>query len=160
MLAAGADAGAGGGAGGADHGRDGGACHGGRGCPRLPGGAGTVAAAALCRARPVSRPWHVPGPGGDAASTSLRLESRIHVFALCVPFPSSLEAEIAYRSLTPDAEPHRGAVEKQLTVSCSVVAVRWRGEDPRLLRISIISFLDQLSLVMQTMRRFGPPVSR
>ncbi|XP_004414580.1 PREDICTED: L antigen family member 3 [Odobenus rosmarus divergens] len=137
MLAAGADAGAGGGAGGADHGRDGLACHGGRGCPRLPGGAGTVAAAAFCRARPVSRPC-----------------------ALCVPFPSSLEAEIAYRSLTPDAEPHRGAVEKQLTVSCSVVAGRWRGEDPRLLRISIISFLDQLSLVMQTMRRFGPPVSR
>ncbi|EFB13351.1 hypothetical protein PANDA_019990, partial [Ailuropoda melanoleuca] len=37
---------------------------------------------------------------------------------------------------------------------------RWRAEDPRLLRISIISFLDQLSLVMRTMRRFGPPVSR
>ncbi|EFB14112.1 hypothetical protein PANDA_022479, partial [Ailuropoda melanoleuca] len=80
--------------------------------------------------------------------------------ALCVPFPSALEAEIACRSLAPDAEPHRGAVEKQLTVSGSVLAVRWRAEDPRLLRISIISFLDQLSLVMRTMWRFGPPVSR
>nr|XP_035966791.1 EKC/KEOPS complex subunit LAGE3-like [Halichoerus grypus] len=103
---------------------------------------------------------HVPGPGGDAASKIPRPESRIHVFALCVPFPSDLEAEIAYGSLAPDAEPHRGAVEKQLTVSGSVVAVRWRAKDPRLLRISIITFLDQLSLVMQTMRRFGPPVSR
>ncbi|XP_035584551.1 EKC/KEOPS complex subunit LAGE3-like [Zalophus californianus] len=160
MLAAGADAGAGAGPRGAHPGRDGRDCRGGRGWLRLPGGEGAMAAAAFSGDRPISRPRHVPGPGGDAASTTLRPESRIHVFALCVPFPSRLEAEIAYRSLTPDAELHRGAVEKQLTVSCSVVAVRWRGEDPRLLRISIISFLDQLSLVMQTMRRFGPPVSR
>ncbi|XP_034865956.1 EKC/KEOPS complex subunit LAGE3 [Mirounga leonina] len=123
-----------------------------------------VAAAApafpVARGRPVSRPRHVPGPGGDAASKIPRLESRIHVFALCVPFPSGLEAEIACGSLAPDAEPHGGAVEKQLTVSGSVMAVRWRAKDPRLLRISIMTFLDQLSLVMQTMRRFGPPVSR
>ncbi|XP_077920919.1 EKC/KEOPS complex subunit LAGE3 [Halichoerus grypus] len=72
----------------------------------------------------------------------------------------TLEAEIACGSLAPDAEPHGGAVEKQLTVSGSVMAVRWRAKDPRLLRISIMTFLDQLSLVMQTMRRFGPPVSR
>nr|XP_035950099.1 EKC/KEOPS complex subunit LAGE3 [Halichoerus grypus] len=121
--------------------------------PAFPVARGRPAAG---RARPVSRPRHVPGPGGDAASKIPRLESRIHVFALCVPFPSSLEAEIACGSLAPDAEPHGGAVEKQLTVSGSVMAVRWRAKDPRLLRISIMTFLDQLSLVMQTMRRFGP----
>ncbi|XP_075855824.1 EKC/KEOPS complex subunit LAGE3 isoform X2 [Microcebus murinus] len=37
---------------------------------------------------------------------------------------------------------------------------RWKAEDSHLLRISIINFLDQLSLVVQTMQRFGPPVSR
>nr|XP_045719823.1 EKC/KEOPS complex subunit LAGE3-like [Mirounga angustirostris] len=125
--------------------------------PAFPAAGGRPAAG---RAQPISRPQHVPGPGGDAASKIPRPESRIHVFALCVPFPSDLEAEIACGSLAPDAEPHRRAVEKQLTVSGSVVAVRWRAKDPRLLRISIITFLDQLSLVMQTMRRFGPPVSR
>ncbi|XP_045649663.1 EKC/KEOPS complex subunit LAGE3 [Ursus americanus] len=124
------------------------------------GGAGAAAACAARRPRPVSRPQHVPGPGRDAAEAAGRPESRIHVFALCVPFPSRLEAEIACGSLAPDAEPHRGAVEKQLTVSGSVLDIRWRAEDPRLLRISIISFLDQLSLVMRTMWRFGPPVSR
>nr|KAF6492330.1 hypothetical protein HJG59_007531 [Molossus molossus] len=36
----------------------------------------------------------------------------------------------------------------------------WRAEDSRLLRTSIISFLDQLSVVMRTMQRFGPPLPR
>ncbi|EPY73663.1 hypothetical protein CB1_002650002 [Camelus ferus] len=80
--------------------------------------------------------------------------------ALDVPFPSTLEAEIARGSLAPDAEPHRGAVRKELTVSGSLLAVRWRAEDSRLLRISIVNFLDQLALVMRTLQRFGPPVSR
>ncbi|XP_059240694.1 EKC/KEOPS complex subunit LAGE3-like [Mustela nigripes] len=160
MQAAGADAGAGGGAGAADHGPDGHDRRGGRGGPGFPGGAGEAAAAAAGRARPVSRARHVPEPGGDAAATTGRRETRRHGFALCVPFPSCLEAEIACGSLAPDAEPHRKAVEKLLTVSGSVLAVRWRAEDPRLLRISVLNFLDHLSLVMRTMRRFGPPISR
>ncbi|XP_006167567.1 EKC/KEOPS complex subunit LAGE3 [Tupaia chinensis] len=79
---------------------------------------------------------------------------------LSVPFPTPLEAEIARGSLAPDAEPHRGAVGKELKVSGSVLAVCWRAEDSRLLRVSIVSFLEQLSLVVRTMQRFGPPVSR
>ena len=54
----------------------------------------------------------------------------------------------------------RGAVGKELTVSGSVLVVCWRAEDCRLLRISIVNFLDQLSLVMRTMQRFGPSVAR
>uniref|UniRef100_A0A8C4MJS5 L antigen family member 3 n=1 Tax=Equus asinus asinus TaxID=83772 RepID=A0A8C4MJS5_EQUAS len=135
-----ADAGAGGGAGGAD-GRDG---QDGQG---LRGGGGAAASAAGGAPR-VTRVQHASGPGVDAASTARRLESRLHMFALSVPFPSSLEAEIAHGSLAPDAEPHRGAVWKELSVIGSVLAVRWRAEDSRLLRISIINFLDQLSLVV------------
>ncbi|XP_063102685.1 EKC/KEOPS complex subunit LAGE3 isoform X3 [Cavia porcellus] len=37
---------------------------------------------------------------------------------------------------------------------------RWTAQDVRLLRVSVLSFLEQLSLVVQTMQRFGPPVSR
>ncbi|XP_058391009.1 EKC/KEOPS complex subunit LAGE3 [Diceros bicornis minor] len=147
-----ADAGAGGAAGGAEsQDREGG--HG------LHGGAGAATAAAGGAPR-VTRAQHAPGPGGDATSTARRPESRLHIFVLSVPFPSPLEAEIAHGSLTPDAEPHRGAVRKELTVIGSVLAVRWKAEDSRLLRISIINFLDQLSLVMRTMQCFGPPVSR
>ncbi|XP_054551924.1 EKC/KEOPS complex subunit LAGE3 [Talpa occidentalis] len=80
--------------------------------------------------------------------------------ALSVPFPSALEAEIARGSLAPDAEPHGAAVRKELAVTGCVLAVHWTAEDSRLLRISIINFLDQLSLVVRTMQRFGPPVSR
>ncbi|XP_029785915.1 EKC/KEOPS complex subunit LAGE3 [Suricata suricatta] len=144
-----ADAGAGGVAGGADS-RDG---HRGLGSP------GALAAAASEAPR-VPGPSQVSGPGGDASSTTGRPETRVHVFALCVPFPSNVEAEIACASLAPDREPHGSVVKKELTVTGSILAIRWRAENPRLLRISIINFLDQLSLVMRTMQRFGPPVSR
>ncbi|XP_040121534.1 EKC/KEOPS complex subunit LAGE3 [Oryx dammah] len=95
-----------------------------------------------------------------AQHCSQRPGSRPCVFTLSVPFPSALEAEIARGSLAPDTEPHRGAVGKELTVSGNVLAVCWRAEDCRLLRISIVNFLDQLSLVVRTMQRFGPPVAR
>lgn len=100
-------------------------------------------------------------PGvAPAQHSSQKPGSRPCVFTLSVPFPSALEAEIAHGSLAPDTEPHRGAVGKELTVSGNVLAVCWRAEDCRLLRISIVNFLDQLSLVMRTMQRFGPPVAR
>ena len=73
-----------------------------------------------------------------------------------MPFPSALEAEIARGSLAPDAEPHRGAVGKELTVSGSVLTVCCRAEDCRLLRISIVNFLDQLTLVMRPCSALGP----
>nr|XP_010998690.2 EKC/KEOPS complex subunit LAGE3 [Camelus dromedarius] len=152
MQAAGAEASAGGGAGGAGA-RD---RQDGLGSP---GGAG-VAAAAAGGAPRVAPAQPTSGPGGNPMSTAGRPRSRLHEFALDVPFPSTLEAEIARGSLAPDAEPHRGAVRKELTVSGSLLAVRWRAEDSRLLRISIVNFLDQLALVMRTLQRFGPPVSR
>lgn len=118
-----------------------------------PGGAGAAAAGGAPR---VGRTLQASGPGGDAG----RPGAGLHTFSLRVPFPSPLEADIARGSLAPDAEPHRAAVRKELTVSGGVLAVRWRAEDCRLLRTSVINFLDQLSLVMRTMQRFGPPLSR
>lgn len=145
----GADAGAGRGAGGADNRLEG---------REDLGGAGAAAAAAGEALR-VPVPLHAPGPGGDAFSTIGRPETRIHEFVVYVPFPSPLEAEIARESLAPDREPH-GSVVKELTVTDNVLAIRWKTENPRLLRISVNNFLDQLSLVMRTMQRFGPPVYR
>ncbi|XP_054434103.1 EKC/KEOPS complex subunit LAGE3 [Pteronotus mesoamericanus] len=128
----------------------------GYGTPRGAGEAATVAGGAPR----VARAQNASGRGEDAALTVRRPENRLHTFALRVPFPSPLEADIACGSLAPDAEPHREAIRKELTVSGSVLAVFWRAEDAHLLRISIINFLDQLSLVMRTMQRFGPPLCR
>uniref|UniRef100_A0A672IBJ7 Uncharacterized protein n=1 Tax=Salarias fasciatus TaxID=181472 RepID=A0A672IBJ7_SALFA len=35
---------------------------------------------------------------------------------------------------------------------------RWTADEARILRVSVSSFLDHLSLVLQTMQSFGPPV--
>ncbi|KAM9181165.1 EKC/KEOPS complex subunit LAGE3 [Dugong dugon] len=141
------------GAGGAEGGAGGQAARGG------PAGADLEAAAAD-EVPQVARAPHAPGPGGDAEPAAGRPGSGVHEFTLTVPFRSPLEAEIARGSLAPDAEPHGGVVHKEFTLNGSVLAVRWTAEDPRLLRISIVNFLDQLSLVVRTMQRFGPPVFR
>ncbi|XP_042365056.1 L antigen family member 3-like [Plectropomus leopardus] len=82
-------------------------------------------------------------------------------FSLDVPFPSSREAVAALRSLSPDREPRRGGgISKQLTVTGSTLSARWSADEARILRVSVSSFLDHLSLVMETMEAFGPPVSQ
>ncbi|XP_044030734.1 L antigen family member 3-like isoform X2 [Siniperca chuatsi] len=78
-------------------------------------------------------------------------------FSLDVPFPSPREAAVALRSLSPDREPRKGGISKQLAVSGSML--RWSADEARILRVSVSSFLDHLSLVMETMEMFGPPVS-
>ncbi|XP_040322778.1 EKC/KEOPS complex subunit LAGE3-like [Herpailurus yagouaroundi] len=159
-----ADAAAGGEVGGADNARDGQEGQGGQGGQggglgrrgHGHGLGGAVAEAAVAgEALRVPRLPHAPGPGGDALPTA-----RVHIFALGVPFPSHLEAEIARASFAPDREPYGYLVEQQLAVFGSILAIRWRAENPFLLRNSIINFLDQLCVVIRTMQRFGPPVSR
>ncbi|XP_014635078.1 PREDICTED: EKC/KEOPS complex subunit LAGE3-like [Ceratotherium simum simum] len=129
---------------------------GGPGGPGSSGGEGTVGSAAI-GAPDVARAAHASGPGGDAAPVDAGPESRQMVFTLTVPFRSPLEAEMARRAMAPDAQHHRQAVQKEFTVNGSVLAVRWTAEDPGLLQISINSFLDQLSLLVQNIRWFGPP---
>ncbi|XP_029941077.1 L antigen family member 3-like isoform X2 [Salarias fasciatus] len=76
---------------------------------------------------------------------------------LDVPFPSEREASIALRALSPDREPRRGGISKTLSVSETTLSV-WTADEARILRVSVSSFLDHLSLVLQTMQSFGPPV--
>lgn len=80
--------------------------------------------------------------------------------SLDVPFPSSREAAIALRSLSPDREPRKGGISKQLSVSGRTLSVRWSADEARILRVSVNSFLDHLALVVETMDKFGPPVSQ
>jgi EKC/KEOPS complex subunit PCC1/LAGE3 len=124
-----------------------------------PGNAGTKAVIPS-GAHPVGRALEASrNPSKSIVPLTQRPGSRYRRFALFVPFPTSLEAEIACGSLVPDVEPHRGLVGKELKVSGCLLEVRWIAEDSRLLRISIINFLDQLSLVVNTIQLFGPPVS-
>ncbi|KAG7270987.1 hypothetical protein CRUP_014586 [Coryphaenoides rupestris] len=91
-----------------------------------------------------------------AAPVGVRHESGKLEFALDVPFPSSQEASIALQSLSPNREPRSGGISKQLTLSGSTLSVRWTADEARILRVSVGSFLDSLSLVLETMEMFGP----
>ncbi|XP_028744352.1 EKC/KEOPS complex subunit LAGE3 isoform X1 [Peromyscus leucopus] len=124
-----------------------------------PGDAGTVALISS-GAHPVARAPEVSDSSKSAMPLTQRPGIRHHRFALTVSFPTSLEADIACGSLAPDAEPHQGLLRKELKVSGCMLEVHWISEDSRLLRISIMNFLDQLCLVVNTIQRFGPPVSR
>ncbi|KAL1766891.1 EKC/KEOPS complex subunit LAGE3 [Sigmodon hispidus] len=126
---------------------------------RCLGDAGTVAVFPS-GAHPIARAPEVSGSNKSSMPLTQRLGIRHHRFALTVPFPTTLEAEIACGSLAPDVEPHQGLLGKELKVSGCILEVHWISEDSRLLRISIMNFLDQLSLVVNTIQRFGPPVSR
>ncbi|XP_013875967.1 L antigen family member 3-like [Austrofundulus limnaeus] len=94
-----------------------------------------------------------------ATEADNNLETGKLEFSLDVPFPSSSEAVIALRSLSPDREPRRGGISRHLSVSGSTLSVRWSADEARILRVSVSSFLDHLSLVIETMEMFGPPVA-
>ncbi|KAH0511980.1 EKC/KEOPS complex subunit Lage3 [Microtus ochrogaster] len=121
--------------------------------------AGTVAVIPS-GAHPVARALEVSSWSKSTMPFTQRQGIPHHRFALTVPFPTSLEAEITCGSLAPDAEPHQGLLGKKLKVSGSMLEAHWISGDSCLLRISIMNFLDQLSLVVNTIQRFGPPVSR
>lgn len=44
--------------------------------------------------------------------------------------------------------------------SASLCFRRWSADEARILRVSVNSFLDHLSLILETMEMFGPPVSQ
>ncbi|XP_057176266.1 L antigen family member 3-like [Triplophysa rosa] len=81
-------------------------------------------------------------------------------FFLKVPFPTEREAVIALQSLSPDPEPRKGGIAKTMVVSGQTLSVRWTADEARILRVSVSSFLDHLSLVMETLDAFGSPVSQ
>ncbi|XP_042307847.1 EKC/KEOPS complex subunit LAGE3 isoform X3 [Sceloporus undulatus] len=77
---------------------------------------------------------------------------------LSIPFPSSLLARIALDSLAPDPEPRKGGISKELSVMEDTLHICWKADEARILRVSVNSFLEHLSLVVETMDLFGPPV--
>ncbi|XP_042307850.1 EKC/KEOPS complex subunit LAGE3 isoform X6 [Sceloporus undulatus] len=79
-------------------------------------------------------------------------------FELSIPFPSSLLARIALDSLAPDPEPRKGGISKELSVMEDTLHICWKADEARILRVSVNSFLEHLSLVVETMDLFGPPV--
>ncbi|XP_006005472.1 L antigen family member 3-like [Latimeria chalumnae] len=87
------------------------------------------------------------------------LENQLN-FKLTIPFPSNMEAQIAHGSLSPDPEPRKGGITKEVEVKDNLLHVHWAADEARILRVSVNSFLDLLGLVLQTMERFGPPVAR
>uniref|UniRef100_A0A673TY93 Uncharacterized protein n=1 Tax=Suricata suricatta TaxID=37032 RepID=A0A673TY93_SURSU len=94
-------------------------------------------------------------PGAGISMAGRPENKHTHLPSAC--FPSGLEVEITCGSLVPDAQPHRGDVEKHLTLSSCVLAVHWRTESLCLLQTSIVNVLHPLSLVMWTIQCFGVP---
>jgi len=76
---------------------------------------------------------------------------------LSVPFPSAREAEVAYQVLRVDKEPSRSGVTKTLTLNDNLLEVSFSGKEARKVRVGLTSFFDNLSLVTETIEKFGPP---
>ncbi|XP_015197710.2 L antigen family member 3-like [Lepisosteus oculatus] len=91
---------------------------------------------------------------GSETSGQAKLE-----FALRIPFPSEREARIALQSLSPDREPRRGGIGKEMRAADNVLSVTWAADEARILRVSVGSFMDHLALVLETMEEFGPPAA-
>uniref|UniRef100_A0A8C5YKR4 L antigen family member 3 n=1 Tax=Marmota marmota marmota TaxID=9994 RepID=A0A8C5YKR4_MARMA len=96
-----------------------------------------------------------PAPGFQGISGG-SIEEGSHSDFSHLSGPSGLEAEMARRSLVPDAR-QQEIIHKEFTVNGSDLAVRWTAEDPVLFRTSANTFLDQLSLVMRNIRHIGVP---
>uniref|UniRef100_A0A8C0ZRG0 EKC/KEOPS complex subunit LAGE3 n=1 Tax=Castor canadensis TaxID=51338 RepID=A0A8C0ZRG0_CASCN len=131
-------------------------------CSGRPRGRGARGACATCGARAPASPACPAPPGpfrceAQAVRMGLFL-SCFSVSTLRVPFLAPIQAEIARRSLDPYQE--HPSVHRELTVNGSFLVVsRW--EAPKC-QISLTSFLNHLSQLLQTMQRFGPlsvPVS-
>ena len=82
------------------------------------------------------------------------------VMDISIPFSTPRHAEIAYNTLRVDQEPSRGGCKKILTLEENTLHVKLTSAEAKVLRVASNSFLDFLSLVCETMDRFGPPVEQ
>ena len=71
-----------------------------------------------------------------------------------IPFDTERTAEIAYNSLHVDPEPKRSGSRKELTLNGKILCVQFNCEEARTLRVSVGSFLDLLTLVIDTINQF------
>ncbi|XP_004717644.2 EKC/KEOPS complex subunit LAGE3-like [Echinops telfairi] len=77
---------------------------------------------------------------------------RMFQFTFNVPFPTSVEAEIAREYLLLNIH-RQGPAHLEQSVNDKVLTVRLTAEDPEQLRLAIISCLDQLAMAVRTMQR-------
>lgn len=87
------------------------------------------------------------------ATKELKLE-------ISVPFATESEAQIALNSLSVDPEPKRGGVKKELVVKSNVLLVTMSSTEAKSLRVGANSFLDHLTLVVETIEAFGRGVEK
>jgi len=74
---------------------------------------------------------------------------------LKVPFEDAKTAEIVWNSLRVDPEPKRSGMTKKLRVEGSDLIVDFECKETRTMRVSVNSFFDLLSLVVDTIDQFA-----
>ncbi|XP_067951256.1 EKC/KEOPS complex subunit Lage3-like [Watersipora subatra] len=72
-----------------------------------------------------------------------------------IPFFTERDAEIAYNTLRVDKEPPRGGCVKTMFVEGSTLEVHFTAADAKKLRVAVNSFLDTVTLVVETIQQFG-----
>ncbi|XP_005414482.1 PREDICTED: EKC/KEOPS complex subunit LAGE3-like isoform X2 [Chinchilla lanigera] len=78
-----------------------------------------------------------------------------HYEYLRVPFRSPIAAEVIRTSLATFGE--NLDVPRVLSVAGRILTVRWVAQDQGQLQAVFNAFLNDLSMLLRTMRRFGPP---
>ena len=74
---------------------------------------------------------------------------------LRVPFEDEKTARIVWNSLRVDPEPKRSGMTKTLRVEGSDLIVDFACKETRTMRVSVNSFFDLLSLVVDTIDQFA-----
>nr|KAF6359999.1 hypothetical protein mMyoMyo1_010961 [Myotis myotis] len=102
---------------------------------------------------------NAPGPDGIALPGPMAINPRPEPlqFSFIVPFRSPVEAEIAWEYLAQRPQPQPVVVEQELAVSDNLLSIRLSSEDPAQLLTTFITFLHELTLLIQTMQRLLPP---
>lgn len=72
-----------------------------------------------------------------------------------IPFENEKSAEIVWNSLKVDPEPPRSQMIKDMQIEGQVLVVKFRCQEARTMRVSVNSFFDLLTLVIQTMDQFA-----
>ncbi|XP_005414735.1 PREDICTED: EKC/KEOPS complex subunit LAGE3-like [Chinchilla lanigera] len=116
----------------------------------VSGGAGTHTTAF---SRVVQIP-HGPWPFGQIVLMGRSTGTQRHEFTVRVPFGCPIEAEVGRTSLAILGE--NPDVYRVLSVAGSVLTVTWVAQDRRRLQTVFTTFLNDLALLLRTMRRFGP----
>ncbi|XP_066213881.1 EKC/KEOPS complex subunit LAGE3-like [Saccopteryx leptura] len=131
------------------------------GNPVGPGDTGSVAGeSAAAEGAPQGEEVSVDlGQAAQAAASDRPMESQGMVCsALTVPFQSYLHAEVARSVLSQDAEPYRGTVHWELTVTGNWLTVQLTAQDSDLLQNAAASLVNRLAMVFRNIQLFEPPL--